>query len=100
MEIIDFQPQEILKDSFKASPLLFFAELLASFSKIKYKAAKYPVWVHLRMWTAYFSYEKIKNPYRSRLTDDLLHHVLWASTSNLNVEIEKITNNIQKQKSH
>jgi len=41
MEIIDLQSQDILKDSFKASPLLFFAEFSALFSKIKNIAAKY-----------------------------------------------------------
>ncbi|XP_022182063.1 zinc finger MYM-type protein 6-like [Myzus persicae] len=67
MEIVDLQPQDILKDSFKASPLLFFAELPASFSKIKNIAAKY-----FSMFGSTYVYEqafshmkKIKNPYRS-----------------------------------
>ncbi|VVC39075.1 Ribonuclease H-like domain,HAT, C-terminal dimerisation domain, partial [Cinara cedri] len=102
MEIIDLQPQSILKDSFEASPLLFFAELPASFSKIKNIAAKYfSMFGSSYICEQAFSHmKKIKNPYRSRLTDDHLHHVLRASTSNFNVEIEKIINNIQQQKSH
>jgi len=102
MEIIDLQPQDILKDSFKASPLLFFAELPASFSKIKNIAAKYfSMFGSNYVCEQAFSHmKKIKNPYRSRLTDDHLHHVLRASTSNFNVEIENIINNIQQQKSH
>lgn len=102
MEIIDLQPQDILKDSFKASPLLFFAELPASFSKIKNIAAKYfSMFGSNYVCEQAFSHmRKIKNPYRSRLTDDHLHHVLRASTSNFNVEIENIINNIQQQKSH
>jgi len=43
--------------------------------------------------------KKIKSPYRSRLTDDYFH-VVRAATTNFNVEIEKIINNIQQQKSH
>ncbi|CAI6345041.1 unnamed protein product [Macrosiphum euphorbiae] len=100
--IIDLQPQDILKDSFKASPLIFFAELPASFSKIKNIAAKYfSMFGSTYVCEQAFSHmKKIKNPYRSLLTDDHLHHVLRASTSNFNVEIEKIINNIQQQKSH
>lgn len=102
MEIIDLQPQDILNYSFKASPLLFFSELPASFSKIKNIAAKYfSMFGSTYVSEQAFSHmKKIKNPYRSRLTDDYLHHVLRARASNFNMEIEKIINNIQQQKSH
>jgi len=85
------QPQDILKDSFKASPLLFCAQLTVSFSKIKNIAAKYfSMFGFTYMCEQAFSHmKKIKNPYRSRLTDDYLHHVSKASARNFNVEIEK-----------
>jgi len=101
MEIIDLQSQDILKNSFKLSPLVFFFELLPAFAKIKIIAAKY-----LCMFGSTYVYEfcphtkKIKNPHRSRLTDDHLHRVLRADTSNFDVEFEKIVNKIQQQKSH
>jgi hypothetical protein len=102
MEIIDLQSQDILKNSFKTSPLLFFAKLPASSSKIKNIAAKYfSMFGSTYVCEQAFSHMKqIKNPCRLRLTDDHLHHVLRAGTSNFNVEIEKIINNIQQQKSH
>lgn len=41
MEIIDLQSQDTLKNSFKLSPSLFFAELPSEFAKIKMIAEKY-----------------------------------------------------------
>lgn len=101
MEIIDLKSQDILKNSFKTSPLLFFAELPASFSKIKNIAVKYfSMFGSTYVCEQAFSHmKKIKDTYRSHSTDDHLHHVLRASTSNFNVQIEKIINNIQ-QKNH
>lgn len=40
--------------------------------------------------------KQIKNPYRSRLKDDQLYHLLRVSPSNFNVKIEKIMNTTQQ----
>lgn len=47
----------------------------------------------------YSHIKKIINPHRSHLIDDHLHRVLRSGTNNFDVEIEKMVNKIQQQKS-
>lgn len=50
------------------------------------------VWIYTRVRTSFFSYEKIKNPHLSRITDNHLHRESRAATSNFDVEIERKKN--------
>ncbi|XP_060845827.1 general transcription factor II-I repeat domain-containing protein 2-like [Rhopalosiphum padi] len=105
MEVIKLQNDEVLKNSFREATSLpqFYSCLpISTFPGIRQFAQKLiAAFASTYICEQTFSIVKYrKSKHSSRLSDEHLRAVLRVSTTNLQADIENLTNKLQAQKSH